>query len=56
MKHQKFWTERLFEKQNEVQMSFQEIADFFWRQSCICKQLHQKRCQSAVYRKMELFF
>ena len=29
MKHQKFWTERLFEKQNEVQMSFQEIADFF---------------------------
>ena len=29
MKHQKFWTQRLFEKQNEVQMSFQEIADFF---------------------------
>ena len=29
MKHQKFWTKRLFEKQSEVQMSFQEIADFF---------------------------
>jgi response regulator of citrate/malate metabolism len=29
MKHQKFWTKKLFEKQNEVQMSFQEIADFF---------------------------
>jgi predicted DNA-binding protein YlxM (UPF0122 family) len=29
MKQQKFWTKRLFEKQNEVQMSFQEIADFF---------------------------
>jgi len=29
MKHQKFWTQKLFEKQNEVQMSIQEIADFF---------------------------
>ncbi|QVL55669.1 MAG: HTH domain-containing protein [Simkaniaceae bacterium] len=28
MKHQKFWTQKLFEKQNEVQMSIQEIADF----------------------------
>ena len=29
MKHQKFWTQKLFEKQNKVQMSIQEIADFF---------------------------
>ncbi|QVL55752.1 MAG: hypothetical protein KFB95_00680 [Simkaniaceae bacterium] len=29
MKHQKFWTQSLFEKKDEVQMSFQEIADFF---------------------------
>ena len=29
MKHQKFWTKKLFEKQNEVQMSLREIADFF---------------------------
>ena len=29
MKHQKFWTRSLFEAQDEVQMSLQEIADFF---------------------------
>lgn len=29
MKHHKFWTQSLFKKRDEVQMSFQEIADFF---------------------------
>ena len=29
MKRQKFWTQSLFETQDEVQMSLQEIADFF---------------------------